>query len=327
MIRETEENKEYREERLNRYKSISGCHVRCCNYCIFRIGTKYHNLSGVAGFERHMERKQETLNADPQRAQCNRIIKGSSNITEDLKEYLKDVKLRKNSVIATSMLLTASHSYFEKMIPQEKEKWIDRNVKWLYDTFGEDRIRYISVHEDERTTHLNILFSGKVYDQKHQCYKLANRQFLGGREKLQSLQDSYAYAMQPLGLTRGIRHSKAKHIQIRQYYALLNKKLDINDIEQVVAYAKEKDLVENKLHELRETLDMYKRYMEGTEKDNIILAAKLKDVQKDKEVYGEAIKAMSTLYKIPQSSIKQIITYASGELKKDNEKQLELNRC
>jgi hypothetical protein len=320
-------NGEVPEEKLERYSGNSGAHVKGQNFAIFRIGTKYHTFAGVAGFETHMERKKETLNADPERMKYNRIIKGSPNITENLKEYLKDVKLRKNSVLATSMLLTASHSYFENMLPGQKEKWIQRNVKWLNDTFGEERILYVSVHEDERTTHMNVLFSARVYDQKKQCYKLCNRNFLGGtRERLQLLQDNYAKAMQPIGLVRGIRHSKATHVNIRTYYALLNKPLDIKDVQQVTAYAKEREALEYKLYDLKDTLDLYKRYMKGLEKDNISLAAKIKEVQKDKEVYGEAIKAMSIIYKIPQSSINQIISYAGNELSKDTGKQQELSK-
>jgi len=317
---------ERRTEKL-KYKDITASHLNTQNYCIWRIGKKMHSFSEVTGFEKHMERKQETLNADPERSKYNRIIKGSSNITKDLKEYLKDVKLRKNSVLATEMLLTASHNYFEDMLPGQKEKWIQRNIKWLNNTFGEDRILYISVHEDERTTHLNILFSGRVWDEKKQCYKLANRNFLGGtRERLQLLQDNYANAMQPLGLVRGLRHSKARHTDIKMYYALLNKKLDSKDINQTIAYAKDRELLEKNLYDLRETLDLYKRYMEGLEKDNISLAAKIKEVQKDKEVYGESIKCLANIYKIPQSSIKQIISYAGNELNKNSEKQQELSK-
>jgi hypothetical protein len=320
-------NREAAEEKLERYKGTSGAHVKTQNFAIFRIGKKMHAYAEVKGFENHMERKKETLNADPMRTQYNRIIKGSPNITQDLKEYLKDVKLRKNSVLATEMLLTASHSYFEGMLPGQKEKWIQRNIKWLNNTFGEERILYISVHEDEKSTHLNILFSGRVWDPKKQCYKLANRNFLGGtRERLQLLQDNYAKAMQPLGLVRGQRNSRAKHTDIKKWYALLNKPLDIKDIEQVTAYAKDKEALEYKLYDLKDTLDLYKRYTEGLEKDNTMLAAKIKELKKDKETFGEAIKCCAKIYKISAGDIKQIITYAGNELSKSTEKQQELSK-
>lgn len=47
------------------------------------------------------------------------------------------------------MLLTASHEYFVGMQEHEKARWINKNISWLNKTFGEERILYISSHEDE----------------------------------------------------------------------------------------------------------------------------------------------------------------------------------
>lgn len=120
------------------------------SFAILRIGNKMHSIAQVRGFEKHMERKCEVLNADPERSKYNRIIKGSPDIVGDLVKKLEGVKLRKNSVLCCDMLLTASHKYFEGIQDIEKEGWIQRNVKWLYDTYGEDRILYIGSHNDER---------------------------------------------------------------------------------------------------------------------------------------------------------------------------------
>ncbi|MCT8975474.1 plasmid recombination protein [Clostridium sp. CX1] len=303
-------------------KDITAAHVRGNkHYCIFRVGARYHNLAGVETFEKHMERKEEVLNADPKRAKFNKIIKGSSNITKDLQEYLKNVKVRKNSVLATSMLLTASHEYFEKMPAGEKERWINKNVQWLNRTFGEDRILYISSHEDERTLHLNILFCPRVYDEKHKCYKLANKRFFGNKQRMSALQDSYGSSMKDLGLIRGIKGSKATHVKISQYYTLMNKKIDTKDIKSVCAKALNNDLIEKKVIELQKTLHFYKDIMEVSDrkdkealKDNRVLYKQIKELQSQREVLRETIKAMSKLYKVPESSINQILNYAKNQV-------------
>lgn len=302
-------------------KDITATHISRRFYCVFRVGTRYHTLAGVKGFETHMERKEEVLNADSEKSKFNQTIKGSSNITDDLSKYLKDVKVRKNSVLATSMLLTASHEYFVGMLENEKQKWIDKNIQWLNKTFGEERILYISSHEDERTLHLNVLFVPKVYDKEKCTYKLANKRFFGNKQTMGALQDSYGVAMSHVGLSRGIKGSKATHLKIGQYYALLNKQINPKDIKSVCAKALNSELLEKNVYELKNTLHAYKEYMERTNKndkeamkDNLVLYKNIKELQGQKKLLGETIKAMSKVYKIPEKSINQILSYAKDQL-------------
>jgi 5S rRNA maturation endonuclease (ribonuclease M5) len=70
--------------------------------------------------------------------------------------------------------------------------------------------------------------------------KLNCRALLGGsRYRLSELQDDFALAMKPLGLERGIKGSRAKHTEVRKYYAAVNQSpdanLDIQTMQQLVA--------------------------------------------------------------------------------------------
>jgi regulator of replication initiation timing len=57
--------------------------------------------------------------------------------------------------------------------------------------------------------------------------KLNCRALLGGsRYRLSELQDDFALAMKPLGLERGIKGSRAKHTEVRKYYAAINSSPD-----------------------------------------------------------------------------------------------------
>ena len=56
--------------------------------------------------------------------------------------------------------------------------------------------------------------------------KLNARGYFGGREKMRGMQDSFAKQMQPLGLERGIKGSKARHVDVKEYYSRLNDQLD-----------------------------------------------------------------------------------------------------
>ncbi|WP_265278070.1 plasmid recombination protein [Nostoc sp. KVJ3] len=43
-----------------------------------------------------------------------------------------------------------------------------------------------------------------------------------GRIKLSKLQDSYAAALAPLGIERGVKGSKATHTKVKEYYQAVN---------------------------------------------------------------------------------------------------------
>lgn len=88
-------------------------------YAIFRVGEKkYKTIGSIEGYQRHMEREQETPNANPNISNV-RLI-GSNFIMQDVKEYIEGIKLRKNGVIARDLLLTASPKFFENLSIKDK---------------------------------------------------------------------------------------------------------------------------------------------------------------------------------------------------------------
>ena len=141
-------------------------------------------------------------------------------------ERIGEQKIRKNAVLAVEMLLTASPEYFRPEEPEraghyEPEKlveWQQTVRTWLNDEYG-DRIVRAELHLDESTPHIHAYLV--PIDERG---KLNCRGIFGGREKMSLFQDSYAAAMSPLGLERGVRGSKAKHTSIKQYYAAVNSK-------------------------------------------------------------------------------------------------------
>ena len=122
------------------------------------------------------------------------------------------------------MLLTASPEYFRPDDPSragyyEPEKLADFQQSvhsWLDNEYG-DRIVRAELHLDESTPHVHAYLVPLDERGKLNC-----RGIFGGRQKLSQFQDSYANAMSPIGLERGIKGSKAKHTKIQHYYAAIN---------------------------------------------------------------------------------------------------------
>jgi len=121
--------------------------------------------------------------------------------------------------------LTASPEYFRPSDPgragyYEEQKLDDFQhtaCEWLQTRYG-DRIVRAELHLDESTPHIHAYMV--PLDEKG---KLNCRALLGGsRYRLSELQDDFATAMAPLGLERGIKGSRAKHTEVRKYYAAVN---------------------------------------------------------------------------------------------------------
>jgi 5S rRNA maturation endonuclease (ribonuclease M5) len=137
--------------------------------------------------------------------------------------------IRKNAVLAVEFLLTASPEYFRPDAPgragyydpQRLEDFQHTACEWLLNRYGE-RIVRAELHLDESTPHIHAYMV--PLDEKG---KLNCRALLGGsRYRLSELQDDFAAAMAPLGLERGIKGSRAKHTEVRKYYAAVNSSPD-----------------------------------------------------------------------------------------------------
>jgi len=309
------------------YKSSNSSHF----YAIFRVGKKYKTTDGnvknalnmIKHFQRHMEREIVVLNADAKIK--NEIIIGDANIYENVKEYIKDIKLRSNAIVARDLLLTASPDFFKNISPGELELWKTENIKWLQANFGSNCV-YATIHNDEKSVHCHCLIVPRFTNKKGQQI-LSNTRYFDGVEKFRSYQDNYSQHIQTTFkcLNRGIKYSKAKNIQLKSFYNLINKELNDKDISQVIAKAKNSELLEIKIRAIEKTLQVYKNYNSKNEsiKDKALLEAKslvseVEQLKRDKEHYKEAISYISQVYKVPQ----YVISEAIREVGHINEKEL-----
>lgn len=286
-------------------------------YCVYRIGKSYktidgnmnQTINGIRYFEKHMERKMEVPNANFEIK--NEILIGSGDIRGIVKEYIKDIKLRKDGVVAKELLMTASPDFFRGMMPGELQKWKDDNVKFLKDNFGDNCV-YATCHNDEKTVHIHALIVSKFYNEKRKIYTLANKRYFGGREKLREWQDNYSNAMQEHFkiLHRGVKYSKAKHMQIKQFYSLLKQNVDEKSIEQLTAKVKNSQLLEIKMKAIQKTLETYKKYSNKNDlalQDAKLLLKQIDKFKDDKDIYKEVVSLLSQQYRIPQYAIKECI--------------------
>jgi 5S rRNA maturation endonuclease (ribonuclease M5) len=200
-------------------------------HAIARIAKLKSGSVGASG--QHTRRARETLNANPEISNIRFIGQPDSpdlpSLETIVRERIGDQTIRKNGVLCVEMLLTASPEYFRPDDPSkagyyEPERLADFQQSvhsWLDKEYG-DRIVRAELHLDESTPHVHAYLVPLDERGKLNC-----RGIFGGREKLSQFQDSYANALSPLGLERGIKGSRAKHTTIKQYYAAVTKTPDL----------------------------------------------------------------------------------------------------
>ena len=123
-----------------------------------------------SGMSCHIERKDAKgkkyvpANADAKRTSQNRELltfpDGVANRTEAIQHRINTAGLRrkvsKNQTKAIRIMLTGTHEQMMKIANDGKlGSWIDVNLKWLKETFGDENLVSCVLHMDEKTPHLH----------------------------------------------------------------------------------------------------------------------------------------------------------------------------
>lgn len=199
---------------------------------ILRI-EKLKTFGNVVGSDDHVTRNRETPNADPTKENV-RLIGGEDDrsLEEIVKEKISTLKHRPrhDAVLCTEMFLSASPEYFRPLDPSLSGQWSDERMQqwaiasrdWLSQNYGSKCVR-AELHLDESTPHIHAY----IVPVNEKTGRVSHDAMFGGRGgqgriKLSKLQDSYAAALAPLGIERGVKGSKATHTKVKEYYQAVN---------------------------------------------------------------------------------------------------------
>ena len=210
-----------------------------------------------SGMSCHIERKDAKrekyvpVNADANRTHLNRELvafpAGVKNRTDAIQYRIDHAglhrKVGKNQTKAIRIILTGTHKQMMKIAKEGKlDNWIDANLKWLKDTFESENLVSCVLHMDEKTPHLHATIVPIVTTERLRKKREGEKKYatksgarlsaddVMRRSKLHEYQNSYAAAMKPFGLQRGIVGSTAKHLANLEYY-----KQQINRYEEDIA--------------------------------------------------------------------------------------------
>jgi hypothetical protein len=191
-------------------------------YAVMRFN-KLKTMGQVSSRGAHNERTRITPNADDERRDENERLAGSGDWRADVQARLDTVPtIRANAVIAIEHVMTASREWYARGDERERGErladWTERSMAWLRERYGAANMVAAILHKDEMTPHIHAVVV--PIDERG---RLNARGFVGGGEKLSRMQDSYAAAVEELGLTRGVRRSTAEHQTVREFYAKIER--------------------------------------------------------------------------------------------------------
>lgn len=142
-------------------------------------------------------------------------------------EYYKTHAFRKDGVRALELTLEYSPEAARTI---NQEAWKQANVKWLEDTFNNrygNNIVSVVFHYDEGAyAGAGAIHGHAVVIPVNDEGRISAKSYIGSKQQLSELQTSYAKAMEPFGLKRGIKYSQARHQDIRAMYGALNRDLN-----------------------------------------------------------------------------------------------------
>lgn len=190
-------------------------------YAILRHGKIKAPLMGAAVAHNNRTSKLEKCNIDATLTPLNQVLKMEGTVAERLANKLKTLttKVRKDAVVAVELMLSASPEWFDGLAKDRAvlhqhpkfRQWANNTMKWARQEFGQNIID-VALHMDESSPHMHVLAVPLTKDGRLCAKEVTSRAEMTRR------QDSYAKAMEDLGLSRGdpAKETKRRHIKLTE---------------------------------------------------------------------------------------------------------------
>lgn len=203
-------------------------------YAILRTA-KLKSFGEIGGSLAHTFRDRETPNADVARTPLNEHWgpETAADVQRAIREVLPE-KRRSDAVLCIEYFIGRSPEW-----QGDDAAYFRQAVDWLSERHGAENVISAHVHRDETTPHLVAYVVPRDGD------KLNAKKWLGGRAVLSAMQtDFWERVGREHGLERGIEGSVAQHQTIKEYYATVQKAVEVA---QKVEFPTEKAVIDKGL--------------------------------------------------------------------------------
>jgi hypothetical protein len=188
--------------------------------------TKLKSYGEIGGSLDHTYRLIDTPNADSSRLNLNEHdFNKKTDVVQSIKNRIDQrIRERENNVLCVEYLVTASPDWSGWGTDKETE-FFNLQKERLIKKWGTENVISTHIHRDETTPHMIVYIV--PFDEEKQV--LNCKKWLGNRTLLQEEQTEAAEIVKHLGLTRGLKNSKAEHRTIKQHYEIVNQANEINE--------------------------------------------------------------------------------------------------
>ena len=222
------------------------------SYAIIR-NTKYkrENLKGIF---RHNERRNKNYsneNIDKEKSYLNYSLKSPQYSYEKEFDRIREKynlkgQIKTVSNIACEYIITSDHDYFENIGEKETKRFFETAYKFVceYKDLGEKYIMSATVHRDEQTPHMHLIFLPVVHttDKRgNPIDKLACSEFWKAKDSYRQLQNAFYKYMVENGfdLQRGLPKEETN----REHYS-------VEEFKKITNFKQTKDILKNMKLEL-----------------------------------------------------------------------------
>ena len=227
---------------------------------------KAENLTGIGNHNQRKTENHSNKEIDIDRSYLNYdLVDNTQSYKKDIERFINEKKsspraIRKDAVLVSEWIISSDRKFFDNLSEGETENFFERVKDYFSKKFGEDNIRYATVHLDETTPHMHMGIVPFDKDNKLSAKRVFNR------IALQDIQEELPKYLQESGfkIERGQRGSERKNLTVPEFKEMKNEQ---KDIEREIGIKKDELLAYTKDRSLKTTLDdiKFKREMKEIE--------------------------------------------------------------
>ena len=183
---------------------------------------KAENLIGIGNHNQRKTRNHSNPDIDTSLSELNYdLVNRTDNYKKDIEKFINENKsttraVRKDAVLINEWIITSDRKFFENLSDEDTKKFFITAKEYFAENFGEENIRYATVHLDESTPHLHMGIVPFDKDKKLSAKRIFNR------EALRNVQEDLPKLLQEKGfdIERGLEGSDRKNLTVPEFKKL-----------------------------------------------------------------------------------------------------------
>ena len=183
---------------------------------------KADNLIGIGNHNQRKTKNHSNPDIDISLSELNyELVNRTDNYKKDIENFINENKtttraIRKDAVLVNEWIITSDRKFFENLSDEDTKKFFITAKEYFEENFGEENIRYATVHLDESTPHLHMGIVPFDKDKKLSAKRVFNR------EALRNVQEDLPKLLQEKGfdIERGLEGSDRKNLTVPEFKKL-----------------------------------------------------------------------------------------------------------